>query len=199
MTTTTDTQEFAVLHGLRVKGLASPESVAEATGLTVEDVREQLDAAVERQLARLRNAGRVQGYMLTAAGRSRHGELRERRVADADVTALVPAYDDFLAPNREFKQVTTYAQTEAEGDVTALLSRLEPVHESVTAVLERATAVIARMATYQPRFDRAIAMIRSGDMSALAQPMTGSYHDVWMELHEDLLLTLGRERNGADE
>ena len=29
-------------------------------------------------------------------------------------------------------------------------------------------------------------------------PLSDSYHDVWMQLHEDLLLTLGRDRSTAD-
>lgn len=29
--------------------------------------------------------------------------------------------------------------------------------------------------------------------------MYDSYHDIWMELHQDLLLTTGREREAADE
>jgi len=28
--------------------------------------------------------------------------------------------------------------------------------------------------------------------------MSGSYHDLWMELHQDLMCTLGRERTAAD-
>ena len=43
------------------------------------------------------------------------------------------------------------------------------------------------------------ARFRDGDDDALAKPLSGSYHDVWMELHEDLLATLGRERTDADE
>jgi hypothetical protein len=40
--------------------------------------------------------------------------------------------------------------------------------------------------------------LADGDTAAFARPMSHSYHDVWMELHEDLLLTLGRERDAAD-
>ena len=29
---------------------------------------------------------------------------------------------------------------------------------------------------------------------AVAKPLSGSYHDVWMELHEDLILTQGIDR-----
>jgi hypothetical protein len=28
--------------------------------------------------------------------------------------------------------------------------------------------------------------------------LTRSYHDVWMELHEDFLVTLARDRSAAD-
>ncbi len=45
----------------------------------------------------------------------------------------------------------------------------------------------------------ALDAFRGGDDDALAKPLSGSYHDVWMELHEDLLATLGRERTDADE
>ena len=34
-------------------------------------------------------------------------------------------------------------------------------------------------------------------IGSLTKPLTGSYHDVWMELHEDLLLTLGLAREDA--
>ena len=36
--------------------------------------------------------------------------------------------------------------------------------------------------------------LESGDMRMFTGVMCGSYHDVWMELHEDLLLTQGIDR-----
>ena len=48
------------------------------------------------------------------------------------------------------------------------------------------------------RFSTALERLRAGDTDAFTRPLTDSYHDVWMQLHEDLLLTMGRERSSAD-
>ena len=40
--------------------------------------------------------------------------------------------------------------------------------------------------------------MRAGDPAGFARPLTNSYHDVWMELHEDLLVSLDLTRSGAD-
>jgi hypothetical protein len=34
----------------------------------------------------------------------------------------------------------------------------------------------------------------AGDRAAFTAPLVESYHTVWFELHQDLLLTLGRQR-----
>jgi hypothetical protein len=36
--------------------------------------------------------------------------------------------------------------------------------------------------------------VARGDHQLFTGVMCGSYHDVWMELHEDLILTLGIDR-----
>ena len=66
-------------------------------------------------------------------------------------------------------------------------------------------AVTAELAGFLPRFGRyeddftaALDRLRNGDTRALAAPLSASYHDHWMELHQDLLSTLGRERSTAD-
>lgn len=66
-------------------------------------------------------------------------------------------------------------------------------------LVDAVSRVAPRFAIYRTRFESKLAAFRSGDTDALAKPLTGSYHDVWMELHEDLLATLGRERTEHDE
>lgn len=197
--TDTTTQEFDVLHALKVRGLARAAPLSESVGRPAAEVQVVLDDIVQRGLAKCRTGGKVQGYMLTADGRRRHLELRDEEVDPAQRAALEPAYEAFLAPNRAFKEVTTSWQMEAGGDIAAVLPRLEAVHADVSAVLAAASAALPRMSRYQPRLDQALAAFRGGDEGALARPMSSSYHDVWMELHEDLLLTMGRERSDADE
>ncbi|MFI7167162.1 MarR family transcriptional regulator [Rhodococcus erythropolis] len=196
--TFTPTQEFDVLHGLRIKGMTKAEELATSTDIDIATIQVVLDAAIEQELARSRKGGRVEGYMLTAAGRERHATLRADNVP-ARFDELTAAYDAFLAPNRAFKTLTTKWQTEANGDSSVVQADLDALHHSVHIVLTRAASAVPRMKTYEPRFTAALNQFRSGETSALARPMSGSYHDVWMELHEDLLLMLGRERTDADE
>ena len=190
-----DDAELPVLHALKVRGFAGADAVAESSGLDEATVQATLDTVTERGHAKLRE-GRISGYALTPAGSARHVLLLRDSVPRATVSRLASVYESFLAPNREFKQLTSDWQ-QGSGDGT--LARLEAVHGEVGGVIERAAAEQPRFATYQGRFDRALEAFRGGDDDALAKPLSGSYHDVWMELHEDLLATLGRERSDADE
>jgi hypothetical protein len=55
-----------------------------------------------------------------------------------------------------------------------------------------------RFVRYPVRLHSAFERFQGGDRDALARPLSGSYHDVWMELHQDLLVSLGRQRAEAD-
>ncbi len=58
-------------------------------------------------------------------------------------------------------------------------------------------AGLPRLAAYRERLERAAAAARGGDNRYVASPRVDSYHGVWFELHEDLILLAGRNR--ADE
>ena len=51
-----------------------------------------------------------------------------------------------------------------------------------------------RLGPYPARLGNAIEQLQAGDTAYIARPTVDSYHQVWFELHEDLLVTLGRER-----
>jgi hypothetical protein len=55
-----------------------------------------------------------------------------------------------------------------------------------------------RMAGYGPRLGRALERLRAGDRDGFTRPLANSYHDIWMELHEDMIITLGLVRTAAD-
>ena len=38
----------------------------------------------------------------------------------------------------------------------------------------------------------------AGDHDRMTKPLNNSYHDIWMEMHEDLIATLGLKRTEAD-
>ena len=194
--------EFTVLHLVKVKGFASADQVAfridgtESQGALVEPL---LKAATESGHAKYRE-GRLTGYMLTPEGKERHTALRDAAITPDVKAALAAVYEGFLGPNREFKQLTTDWQLREPGSDTApYLDRLAKIDETVAGLVERAAVVVPRYAAYLPRFERAVAKLEAGDATAFARPMTDSYHDIWMELHEDLISALGHQRTEADE
>lgn len=188
------TDEFRVLHALRVRGIASAEAVAQSSGLGAEAVAAALARTTESGHA-VERTGRLPGHSLTPAGRARHVLLRGDVVSAADAAAVASAYDAFLGPNHDLKQLTSDFQTGKAPDAGAALA---PIHSAAIDVVGRLGA-LPWFAGYATRLEDAFQRFNNGDTAALAKPMSGSYHDVWMELHEDLLATLGRDRTDADE
>lgn len=190
--------EFQVLHALRVRGFADPAGIAENSGLDQQTVDEVLEQTSSRGHSKKRD-GRISGYSLTPAGKARHVLLRGGSVGKQEAGTISAAYDDFLQPNHEFKTLTTGWQLKKDGAGDGqLTARLEEIHSSALGIIERLETAQPRFGRYGARLESALTAFRNGDEDALAKPMSGSYHDVWMELHEDLLATLGRERTQHD-
>jgi hypothetical protein len=198
---TLDPQE--ALHVLRVSGFADADAVAEATLSDPTAAAAALDDLAARGMALHREA--LGKYGLTPEGRAAHAAwIAEQLEACGRRPTVETAYEAFLASNEEFKTLCTdYQLAVAGGEDPAgpgpkALDALRPVHRSVQGVLDGLSQALDRYAGYPPRFDRAMARLEAGDWTALAAPLSASYHDVWMALHEDLLCTLGRSRSSAD-
>ena len=56
---------------------------------------------------------------------------------------------------------------------------------------------LPRFEVYPRRLQRAVTLVGDGDHSMVAAPVKDSYHTVWFELHEELIILAGRNR--ADE
>ena len=203
-----DDSRFRALHALRVKGLCPPAVAAEIVSTPTEEMQAALTGLEQEGLVKHRGAGRVQGYTLTKDGRAAHADLLDGAV-DADArAALEAAYEGFLPVNGEFKEVCTAWQTRSDeaapNDHTdaaydaGVVERLVAVDARVDGVLADLGVAVDRMAGYRPRLTDALERVRGGDPTAFTTPMTASYHDVWMELHQDLIVSLGRTREAAD-
>jgi hypothetical protein len=117
--------------------------------------------------------------------------------APADVQAALRGhYERFLELNEVFKQLCTDWQmcegrqndhTDAAYD-NKCITRLQELNAECKSVLDAFAAAIPRMARYAPRLDDAVARVTAGDAKAFTGVMCSSYHDVWMELHEDLIV-----------
>jgi DNA-binding MarR family transcriptional regulator len=200
-------QRLLVLHMLRLSGFVGGEAVAKRTGVDPVTVYELLEQAradgyvVER-------SGRISGWILTPEGRAAHAQMLADELAERGCRSEVEvANEAFLELNEPFKQICTRWQLRADGspndhsdpaydaDVIADLGVLHPQAVAVTTEL---AAFLPRFARYPEGFTAALDRLRNGDTRALAAPLSASYHDHWMELHQDLLSTLGRERSTAD-
>ena len=204
----TSSPELLVLHGVRVKGMTDVAAVAQRFALDRPLVQELLlDYEAMGWISRVRFAD-IDGWALTARGRA---ENERRLAAELDQTgarpAVVAAHEVFVVLNSDFLTAVTSWQIRptptdplAANDhsderwdervveeLRSLQTRLRPVDQQLTAALER-------FAGYSERFSAALDRVDRGERAWVAQPTIDSCHTVWMELHEDLLATLGLER-----
>lgn len=194
-----------MLMALRVRGRATAAAIAGVTGLTVEDAVTGLRQAVAGGLV----AGDADGFALSAAGRAALRALVEREAIDR--ATLAALYDAFLAVDRRLKErITAWQRTvprahaggahsggadiAASATDAAALAAVRAVATESRAIVDRLAALVPRHASYARRLAVAVAALGDGDVRFIASPRVDSLHQVWFELHEDLLVTLGRER-----
>jgi hypothetical protein len=187
-----DVPVFRVLHALVVKGFATAEQLSEASGVPLAEVQAILAAEIEAAHVTL---ARGELHALTGTGKGKYILLRDVAVDAAARAAVDEQYARFLAPNATFKQLASDWQTSKPADAGA---RLDEVHGTIVEIVGGLATVDDRWGRYGTRLTAAAERFRGGDADALTKPMSDSYHDVWMELHEDLLASTGRERTDAD-
>ncbi|HEX7168879.1 MAG TPA: hypothetical protein VF230_18015 [Acidimicrobiales bacterium] len=195
--------DFLVLHALRVKGFAETDTVSAMTGLRPDETVRRLEKAAGAE-AVTRRDGRISGWSLTPAGRARHRDLVAEELAESGAREAVDAaYRRFVAINTELLEVCTawqlrdgarndHADPDHDQRVVARLGALDDVAQPVCGDLG---AALGRFGNYGDRLAAARSRIEAGDGDWFAKPLIDSYHTVWFELHEDLLVTLGIERS----
>jgi hypothetical protein len=190
-----------LLQVLSVKGRATPEALGAA-----------VDADATAALAQLVATGLVEdtrfGYRVTELGADRVDELyaRERELAGPVIDDV---YEAFAPINDEVKQIVTDWQMRPVGGQLVLndhgdrrhdqmvVARLRRTDATVSAALAPLTIALPRFEVYPRRLQRAVRLVGDGDHSMVAAPVKDSYHTVWFELHEELIILSGRNR--ADE
>jgi hypothetical protein len=75
------------------------------------------------------------------------------------------------------------------------VQRLVALDERAGAVARHAGGAVARLASYRQRLRAARTRVEEGEQEWFTSPRIDSYHTVWMQWHEDLLLALGLERD----
>jgi hypothetical protein len=186
--------EALLLHALRVKGAANAADLETASG--VEGAAARVEPLLGAGLVSRAGEGETAIFGLTAAGRERDAELVAAEVPDPVRTEIGGSYDaSFLPVNAEFKALC--ASWQSDGESFELLEELLDVHERVDGFLAGAAGPVPRLGRYRERLASALDRVQDGDGDALVGAIGPSYHNIWFELHEDLIASLGRSR--ADE
>jgi pyruvate, orthophosphate dikinase len=187
-----------LLQVLCLKGRATPEALGAA-----------VDADTTAAISELETAGLVEstklGYRVTDLGRSRADELYayEREQAGAVIDDV---YESFVPINDDVKQIVTdWQMRQVGGELTVndhsdsrhderVITRLRRTDANVSTALAPLSVALNRFDVYPRRLRRALTLISEGDHSMLAAPLKDSYHTVWFELHEELIILSGRSR-----
>ncbi len=194
-----------VLRCLAIKGYGTLSGLAEAQFSNLEEISACLDGLLADRLVelvtgsyRLAPAGKAVGSELLANDRDGWG--REHASAALEV---------FLVLDRRMKETVTAWQMRMIDGLEALNDHADPAYDARVLAelavlngdaarwLSPLVASLARLATYSARLDRAAHLAADGDQRYVASPRVDSFHSVWFELHEDLILLSGRSR--ADE
>jgi len=196
-----------ILRAMLIKGFVLPTSLAAATLSTPDEMAGALDGLVADGLAEM-GAGQ---FRLTADGRAVARELIAGDRAAWGADDALAALDAFLPLDHRTKEtVTAWQMREVDGAQVLndhadaaydgrVLVGLAAVHADADAWLAPLTGGLPRLATYRARLRRAADLAAGGDHRYIASPRpdVDSFHSVWFELHEDLILLAGRDR-GAE-
>jgi DNA-binding MarR family transcriptional regulator len=189
--------ELTVLQAVRLKGRVSLADLAATLGEDADDV-----AAAVDQLTRSGLLVDGTALRISTEGRGRLAELLDDERRHVDNTALDGAYRDFRAVNAEFKALVTDwqvkdGQPNTHNDAAydaAVLARLEKVHQRVAPIIAAAADQLPRLSRYPAKLQAALDKVKAGETVWLSRPIIDSYHTVWFELHEELILAAGLTR-----
>ncbi|MFH8614908.1 transcriptional regulator [Streptomyces sp. NPDC017979] len=194
-----------VLHALRCGGFAGVERLSAATALDESAVEsELLDLAVAGLVTYL--SGSFGGWGLTEAGRAADADRTARELESTGARpAVLAAYERFLVLNPELLDLCTAWQLRTVDGVPTVndhrdatydarvLDRFLALHLRAAVVCAELTAALPRFTGYGIRLTEALKRSVAGELGYVTDH-TASYHTVWAELHEDLLITLGIPR-----
>lgn len=195
--------ELAVLQGVRLKGRVSRTDLAATLGADPGDIGPVVERLAAADLL-------VEGATLqiTRTGSDRLATLLAEEREGIDAGAMSAAYRDFRAVNADLKRLVTdwqlkggpdgvpNAHDDAEYDA-AVLARLDDVHARVMPIIEAAAAQLPRLNAYAAKLAAALGKLKAGDTAWLTRPLIDSYHTVWFELHEELIVAVGLTREEA--
>lgn len=203
--------DLLVLHAVRVTGMADDATVARRTGINQDKVSELLeDYEAYGWVTHAEFAG-TGGWTLTERGRD---EDSRRLAEELDRVGARPVVEEahhvFESLNgRLVKACTDWQLRPTPADRLAandhsdpewdgrVLDELSLLAGELKRLIGGVSGVLARFGGYDGRFSAALTRVWAGEKQWVTSVGTPSCHAVWMELHEDLLSTLGIPRGAG--
>lgn len=184
-------REWLVVHDVRLRGLAE---IGEGHDTVV----------VERLVAAELVTVKGRFLALTPQGRERHTAWARVAHGGQAYDALVRFYDGFGELNHELLHICTAWQVLPSGAANdhrdraydwRIIDRVSRLHERAAPRVVRVARDVERFGEHARRLRRAHReLVDEGNGEWLTGTTVDSYHTVWNQLHEDLLLALGRNR-----
>lgn len=190
--------ELAILQAVRLKGRVSAADVAATLSQDPAVLADGIDHLVSTGML---IEGRT--IRISQAGRDRLAHLLAGERHGIDSAAIAAAYHDFRGVNFDFKAAVSDWQLrdgqpnnheDAQYDA-AVLTRLDQAHEAVLPVIAAVAVQLPRLSRYADKLCAALQKIKADDTTWFTRPMIDSYHTVWFELHEELILAAGLTRD----
>ncbi len=203
--------ELLVLHGVRVLGGPSLVELADLYDLDYRRTHELLTSYHAMGWVQPSEFFGATSWYLSDAGTCAGERLAAQELDDTQQRAVITAaHADFRPLNVSHGQVCTDWQLRptlddrlAANDHTdrawdaRVVAELVDIAAGLDSVCERLTGVLDRFGVHTPRYRAALDRVRAGDGAWLNAPDRPSCQIVWIQLHEDLLATLGIPR-GSD-
>lgn len=194
-------EDFRVHHALRIKGFATVEVISEISMVDESVATAHLSALQSDGHAMFRDARSL--WQLTPTGKELHLARLADDVTDSVRSGLATVYGEFLAVNEKFKELCGAWQLRdgAPNDHSdaaydkKVIGDLASLHALADPLVKTFGSVLARMSQYAPRLHKSRESVEAGQHNMFTGVMCGSFHDIWMELHEDLILSQGIDRN----
>jgi len=203
--------ELLTLHAVRVAGMTDATAVGRRTGLGREVVEDLLlDDQARGWVSRVEFAD-LAGWSLTEAGRV-EGERRLAEELERTGTRAVvdAAHQTFARLNERFLSTLTRWQIRSQPwDRLAANDHDDPVWDGrvldelgsyrrrLGPLCAELTGALDRFDGYDDRFAAALTRAEAGQLHWVDGAGVDSCHTVWIQLHEDLLATLGLDRGAV--
>jgi phosphoenolpyruvate-protein kinase (PTS system EI component) len=180
-----------VLHVLRVRGFVTGDGFLESLGAHPADL---LAALIDD--GHVRHIESRDMYALLPAGREHQQSLLDSYAGEPTRRLLTQPYETFLELNSEFKSLCTKWQmrgeeandhSDADYD-SRCVGDLGLLHEAAQPIIEALASAVPRLDRYRARLRSAARQVAEGNTKMFTGVACGSFHDIWMELHEDLVV-----------